>query len=434
MNTRRCILILLDGLGDRGHKELGGLTPLQAAATPSLDKLAGQSSCGLLSALRPGAALPSENAHLRIFGYSPDELPGRGLLEALGAGIKMGHEEVAVLTHFASVRPDESGSLVLNKDRPEAAPEEIQELIKAVGSHTGTTQTGSFHPTHGLDGIIRLGPQASARITDTFPICEGMNLIEPEAWADGGEWAAETAAALKTYLLTIYERLRRHPVNLSRQQAGKVPINFLVTQRAGRNRNVQPFSQRWGLKGLTISAGLVYKGLAKYIGLDHLNVSDCGEPGQDLSARLKLAGRADPSYDFIHVHSKAPDAAAHTKSPANKVRAIESLDRGIGEVMNELTTSGNVIIVTADHSTPSSGPLIHSGEPVPIMISGPGTRLDAVQTFNEISCAGGALGHLRGEDFMYVVLNALERVKLRGLMDTPWDQPFWPGDRRPFQL
>ncbi len=431
----RCILILLDGLGDRGHKELGGLTPLQAAVTPSLDKLAGQSSCGLLSVLRPGAALPSESAHLTLFGYRPDELPGRGLLEALGAGIKMGHEEVAVLAHFASVRPDESGcSLILDQDRPEAAPGEIKELTKAVGSHIGTTQTGSFHPTHGIDGIIRFGPRASAQITDTFPICEGMNLIEPEAWADGEEWAAETAAALKAYLLTIYERLRRHPVNLSRQQAGKAPINFLVTQRAGRSQNVQPFNQRWGLKGLTISAGLVYKGLARYIGLDHLNVSGRKDPGQDLTARLKLAGRVDPSYDFIHVHSKAPDVAAHTKSPVNKVQAIESLDRGIGEVMSELTTSGDVIIVTADHSTPSSGPLIHSGEPVPIMISGPGARLDAVHTFDEISCAGGALGHLRGEDFMYVVLNALERIKLRGLMDTPQDQPFWPGQRRPFQL
>ncbi len=430
----RCLLIILDGLGDRGHKELDGLTPLQAALTPNLDRLAGQSSCGLLNVTRPGTAPPSENAHLTLFGYTQDELPGRGLLEALGAGIEMGPEEVAVLAHFASVRPDDTGSLILAKDRPDASPQEIKELLKTVGSHTSAARTCTFHPTHGLDGIIHISPRASARITDTTPVHEGMNIIEPEAWAEDEEWAAETAAALKACLLTIYETLRRHPINLSRQQAGKTPINFLVTQRAGRSRNVQPFSQRWGLKGLSISTGLVYKGLAGYIGLDHLNVSEHREPGRELSARLKLANQADPSYDFIHVHSKAPDVAAHTKSPLNKIRAIESLDRGIGLVMDELTTSGDVIIVTADHSTPSSGPLIHSGEPVPIMISGPGARLDRVQSFDEISCAGGSLGHLRGEDFMYVVLNALERVKLRGLMDTPWDQPFWPGQRRPFQL
>ena len=434
MKTRRCILIILDGLGDRGHKELGGLTPLQAAVTPSLDKLAGQSSCGLLSTLRPGTAPPSENAHLTLFGYTPDELPGRGLLEALGAGIKMGREEVAVLAHFASVRADAAGSLLLDKDRPKVSPSVIQELTKALDSHTSAALTYTFHPTHGLDGIIRIGPRASARITDTFPVHEGMNIIEPQAWADSEEWAAETAAALKTYLLAIYETLRCHPLNLSRRQAGQVPVNFLVTQRAGRNRNIQHFSQRWGLKGLSISTGLVYKGLAKYIGLEHLNIASDRDPGRDLSARLELAGRADPSYDFIHVHSKAPDVAAHTKSPANKVQAIESLDRGIGEVMNKLTTNGDVVIVTADHSTPSSGPLIHSGEPVPIMISGPGARLDGVREFDEVSCAAGALGHLRGRDFMYVVLNALERTKLRGLMDTPRDQPFWPGERMAFQL
>ena len=91
-------------------------------------------------------------------------------------------------------------------------------------------------------------------------------------------------------------------------------------------------------------------------------------------------------------------------------------------------------MITSDHSTPSSGPLIHSGEPVPITVVGTGVRRDGVERFDEINCAGGALGFVTGADFMPMVLNFLDRTKLRGLMDTPEDQPYWPGLRKPFSL
>ncbi|MCI5125709.1 MAG: hypothetical protein D3925_14850, partial [Candidatus Electrothrix sp. AR5] len=38
--AERCLLILLDGLGDRAYPELGDRTPLQAAHTPNLDNFA----------------------------------------------------------------------------------------------------------------------------------------------------------------------------------------------------------------------------------------------------------------------------------------------------------------------------------------------------------------------------------------------------------
>jgi 2,3-bisphosphoglycerate-independent phosphoglycerate mutase len=90
--------------------------------------------------------------------------------------------------------------------------------------------------------------------------------------------------------------------------------------------------------------------------------------------------------------------------------------------------------VGADHSTPSAGPLIHSGETVPFLFCGPGIRCDAVQRFDEISAAGGALGPMRGTELMLMILNALDRAKLKGLMDTRRDQPFWPGRYTPFTI
>ena len=93
-----------------------------------------------------------------------------------------------------------------------------------------------------------------------------------------------------------------------------------------------------------------------------------------------------------------------------------------------------LLVVTADHSTPSGGPLIHSGEPVPLLLHGAGVRRDRVEQFDEVATAGGSLGRVRGREFMYLLLNHLERAKLRGIMDTPVDQPYWPGDYQPLRI
>ena len=99
----KCILILLDGLGDRSYRELDFKTPLQAAQTPVLDRLAVASANGVYHAACMGQALPSENAHFIMFGYDIKELPGRGALEALGAEIEFQHKDVAILSHFSSI-------------------------------------------------------------------------------------------------------------------------------------------------------------------------------------------------------------------------------------------------------------------------------------------------------------------------------------------
>ena len=100
---RKCALIVLDGLGDRAYSRFGHRTPLQAANTPNLDKLAACGANGLYHAGRPGIPLPSENAHFAMFGFPKADFPGRGPLEALRAGVTRHEDDVAVLSHFCCV-------------------------------------------------------------------------------------------------------------------------------------------------------------------------------------------------------------------------------------------------------------------------------------------------------------------------------------------
>ncbi|GAB6062568.1 alkaline phosphatase family protein [Deferrisoma palaeochoriense] len=430
---RRCILLLLDGLGDRACPALGHRTPLEAAHTPHLERLAARGACGLLHAARPGLALPSEEAHFALFGYGPEEFPGRGALEALGAGIPLGPGDVAFLAHLDHATPDGDG-LRLGPERPAASPEEAAALASALPAVEAEGLRLAFHPTGGLHGIVRAEGGASPHVTDTDPLARAEPVLAPRPWARTPEpdAAARTARTLDAFLRACHRALRDHPANRARRARGLPEFNVVVTHRPGRPIRVQPFGERWGLRGLSIGSGLVYRGLARHLGLAFTPDPDTDDPGADYLRRIRLALAAD--HDFVHVHTKAPDQAAHTKDPRAKVRAIEALDRAVGEAAGELTAPEVLLVVTSDHSTPSTGPLIHSGEPVPLLIHGQGVRRDRVDRFDEVSCAGGALGLVRGRNLLPMVLDLLDRAKLRGLMDTPADQPYWPGPREPWRV
>ena len=245
--------------------------------------------------------------------------------------------------------------------------------------------------------------------------------------------AIKTAKALKSYLIWAHDQLNPHPVNQGRTAAHLPPLNGLVTQRAGRLKKITPFSQRFGLKGLSITSGIVFQGLSAYLGLDFLKDVDSNDPETDLARRLLLARTALKDHDFIHVHTKAPDEAAHTKNPLTKKIVIEALDRALFREIDWFLENPDILtVVTSDHSTPSSGPLVHSGEAVPLTMCGEGLRRDAVVNFDEVSAATGALGTVRNRELMSLILNHLDRIKLMGIMDTDDDQAFWPGNYRQF--
>lgn len=205
--------------------------------------------------------------------------------------------------------------------------------------------------------------------------------------------AQRTAGALKQFLVWAYGRLREHPVNARRVREGLPPLTGLLTERAGRLGTVRPFRSQSGLRGLSLASAPIYWGLCTYLGMDVRKVADTADPGRDLAERLRLACDALPTHDFVHVHTKAADQAAHRKDPGAKREVIEVLGRGIGEAVEPLAEDPYVLLaVTADHSTPSSGPLVHSGETVPLTLCGQGVRRDAVTRYDEVSAAQGALG------------------------------------------
>jgi 2,3-bisphosphoglycerate-independent phosphoglycerate mutase len=274
---------------------------------------------------------------------------------------------------------------------------------------------------------------ASERITDSDPIYEGKAVIgiTPVFSEKPLAAAKKTARALNKYLKWCHQRLSGHSINWKRISEGLLPVNALVTQRAGKRKQLPSFRDKWGLRGLSISSGAIYWGLCAELGIETVKVKDTGNVEEDLSSRLRIAKDAY-EYDFIHVHTKMPDEAGHTKNPWYKKDVIEAIDRALAVAVNEIITDREVLlVVTADHSTACSGIMIHTGETVPLAMVGKYVRKDRVAEFNEVTCPRGGLSIVKGRELMYLILNFLDRAKMQGLMDTPVDQPYYPGDYPP---
>ena len=62
--------------------------------------------------------------------------------------------------------------------------------------------------------------------------------------------------------------------------------------------------------------------------------------------------------------------------------------------------------MNADHSTPISV-LNHSGDPVPVIITGPEVRVDDVCEYSEVAVAKGGLCRIRGADVMNIMMNLM---------------------------
>ena len=431
----KVIVILLDGIGDRSYKALDRRTPLQAAATPHLDRLASLGSNGLFHAARPGQCLPSEIAHFLLFGYELDEFPGRGLLEAVGEGAAFDDKDVLCLAHLASVTSHE-GVLTLVQKRPPLEDADIDQLFSAIRDHESHGIRFRLQQTRGNDAILIMSGDISPYVSDSDPMVPGQKMarIMPISKNPEPEQAGLTARAFNAYLTHVCKTLTEHEVNRRRENRNLPPANFLATQRCGRRIVQEPFDQRWGMAGMMIASGSVYAGLAHEIGLTFVRVQDSSDPGRDMRERIRLA-LEDTSHDFIHIHTKVPDEAAHTGDPRQKEAAIAALDGGLDELTEAVGKREDLlVVVTGDHSTPSMSALIHSGEPVPVMLIGGSIRRDEIDVFDEVRAATGCLGLLRGKELMLTILNHADRSTLLGHRLGSEERPYFPRSYEPFKL
>ncbi|MCC5909346.1 MAG: 2,3-bisphosphoglycerate-independent phosphoglycerate mutase [Clostridiaceae bacterium] len=406
----KTIVLLLDGLGDRPQNELDGRTPLEAANTPNLDKLCQQAETGMMIPWRQGVPLGTEVAHFILFGYDMKDFPGRGIINALSRNFSLEEDAVYMVTSWAYVEERE-GLFIKERWTKDLSIEEVTALKEALPNKIEDI-TLQWDYSIGPHGVLKLkGDAVSSEISDSDPFYDHGHVIEIEAFETNCSNARYTAKVLNRYLRESYTFFKHHPINLDRAHKGKQPANFLLTKWAGRKPNLVPFEEKHGMKGCIVGSSQLMLGISKLLGMDYIHYKNFKE-GVDLAI--------NSDYEFIHLHTKAPDEAAHTKNPHNKVKVLEEIDSYLKPLVDAALKENLLLVVTGDHTTPSSGEMIHSGEPLPIMFIGKNVRVDDVKTFGERSCSKGNI-RMEGCDLIQMVLNLTERALFYN---------FRPGARR----
>jgi 2,3-bisphosphoglycerate-independent phosphoglycerate mutase len=398
------VMILLDGLGDRAHSVLDGRSGNEAASTPNLDRLCASGSCGVLYAVGPGRAPSSEVAHWSMLGYRPDEFPGRAVFEAFGRGQDVDPGEVLA---YAALRPAErraDGYWLTGRPDPETDADEAVRLVERCDGLELDGLTFSLDHVWRGEAILRVSGGADERVTDTDAFFRNRHpVLRPQAIAPEAERTARAAEAWSRRVIELLQGER---------------FNVITLKWWGRLRRHPSFLERHGITGAFVAESVFLRGLGQALGLEPIEEPETDDPVADLERRLgHVRDRLDTGDTFVFVHQKTTDAAGHTKDPRIKQRTIETLDAALGE----LPLDRAIVCVTGDHATPASPDVIHSGDPVPLLVAGPGVRADAVSEFGELTCAAGILGHLRGADLMPVLLNAADRPLFLGSRPTPFD-------------
>jgi 2,3-bisphosphoglycerate-independent phosphoglycerate mutase len=383
-NTSKIVLLVLDGLGDIPSPDRGGMTPLEAARTPNLDSLAPRSAIGRLQPVAPGITPGSGPGHLGLFGYDPLTTPvGRGVLEALGAGIELKPGDVAARANFCTL---DHNAIVTDRRAGRISSEVCAKLVEALRSRAGrfedvdvVLQAGKGHR---FVAVFR-GPGLGGDVSDADPHKEGKPI--PAARPLGPEIANEkTARVVNQFVRRAAEILQ-----------GEHPANAVLARGLSALPKLAGYPERFKLRAAAIAAYPMYRGVAQLAGMD-VKIP-AGESAADAFA---LAKDVWANHDFFFIHVKGTDMAGEDGNFDAKVAVIEQTDAALPALM---ALSPDVLCLTGDHSTPvpMKG---HSWHPVPVMIHGRFSFADGYPRFHEKAARAGTIGTLASRDLMTVLL------------------------------
>lgn len=365
MSAKRKTAVLVgDGMGDEPLEILDGKTPLQVADAPAIHRAAALGTCRMVQTVPDGLAPGSDVANMGLLGYNAlENYTGRAAIEAAGARLPLAPDDVAFRTNLVTVQD----GIMADYSAGDISSEEGHQLIDALNqaaAREGLKFYGGVSYRHLL--IWNNGPAE----LEWMPPHE----FSGKAVADNlpkGE-RAEEAIALMELSRKVFAG---HPVNAARMAAGKSPATQIWLWGAGKAMSLQPYPERFGLRGGMITAVDLLRGLGELCGLENIRVPGAtGWIDTNYEGKAQAAIDCLKNSDFVYVHVEAPDECGHKGMAGEKVRAIETYSRKIIEpVWAALEEAGEPyrLIVCTDHRTPVAK-RGHTSDPVPFAwVDGP---------------------------------------------------------------
>ncbi|MGD8621910.1 MAG: 2,3-bisphosphoglycerate-independent phosphoglycerate mutase [Anaerolineales bacterium] len=363
----KVLLYVLDGLGGLPDDD-SGLTELEAANTPNMDRLAEEGICGLQVPVASGITPGSGPGHLGLFGYNPLKyIVGRGVLSALGINFDLQPGDVAARGNFCTV--DENG-IVQDRRAGRIPSEKGEELCALLSEKVQIDDVEVFiKPVKEYRYLLVLrGEGLSGEIEDTDPQDVGEAPLDPRPRSPEAE---KTAEYVRQFIEQAKEIL-----------AEQHPANMVLTRGFSTHPDWPDFEEVYKLRAAAFAQYPMYRGVAKLVGMQ---VEDAGK---SLEEEMQAVRNQWDNYDFFFVHVKPTDSAGEDGDYDKKKAIIEKADELLAEL---LELDPDVVLVTGDHSTPSQMKY-HGFQPVPVVLRAKYCRPDEVKRFGETACRAGGLG------------------------------------------
>ncbi len=407
--------ILLDGCSDRPVPALNYSTPLEVASTPNLDAIARKGRMGRVITVGRGISPESDIAVFNMLGYSFDKgYPGRGVVESIGAGLRMKDGDLALRANFATTSNGKITDRRAGRDMTASDAETLQEELKKVKLADAEFD---FRSTIGHRAVlvIRANEPLSAEISNTDPgyvrmkgfgaaraakDVEAIQTCKPLRGTTAARRAAELVNSFSTQAMKILDEAK---VNQERKREGKKAANMLLFRDAGSFiPNLPSFEEKHHYRGVALVEMPAEVGIAILLDMKMVKVDDPG----DLSGKAKLFRREMKEGTVVYAHIKGPDEFGHDGDAPGKRRNIETIDREFFGTVSEVLGDGTTLAVSCDHATPCVLKM-HSADPVPLLVTGKRTAADGGSCrFTERDAKRGSIGTLSGRAVLKKVLTS----------------------------
>lgn len=373
------IVVLGDGMADEPIPELGNKTPLDAAATPVMDALAGAGIIGTVQNVPAGMAPGSDVANLSVLGYDPAaNYSGRSPLEALSVGVQMDEDDVIFRSNIVTLTESEpyAQKTILDHSSGEISTEDADVLMDAIRAKFNSDTFQFYTGTSYRHILVWKG----GKVCQLEPPHDHLGKVI-------GPYLPQEVA-LRRMMEESFDILNNHPLNLARAAQGKHKANSLWFWGAGTKPRVQNFYEKTGLKGAMISAVDLLKGIAVGAGMEV-----CQVPGATGSIDTNYEGKAQAAIDallrdgcdYVYIHVEAPDEMGHQGRTQDKVKSIEYLDSRLIARVKQAMEEANEdfrILVLPDHPTPIRI-RTHTADPVPYLLYDSTRQLKKRERFTE---------------------------------------------------
>ena len=421
----KIIYVLLDGVGDLPHPDINNKTPLEAAQTSNLDKLAKNGKMGEVISVGKGIAPESDIAVFNMLGYKfqHSDYAGRGVIEAIGIGIDFKDGDLALRGNFATLDDkniviDRRAGRHIEKDDALGVSKELEDKL----TFSNPLSTVVVAPTIGHRVVVRIRDEhpLSANISNTDPAysrVDGMGIakavgdflkIERCLPLDDTDSASLSANLINEFSEMSLKILKDSEINEIRGKQNKKLLNSILLRDAGNKYpKVQPINEKYSMNFSCIVDMPVEVGISNVLKMTMYSAGGL----TDYEEKAKVAAESMKTENAIYVHLKGPDEFGHDGDAIGKMKNIEEIDqRFFGTLLENIDTEKVVVMISADHSTPciNKG---HSDHPVPLLISGNKIKNDGSQRFTESDGKKGEIGLLEGAQVISTALAIIKSQK-----------------------